>query len=258
MARVAADAAHATAPTIDALGQFQLHPMGYLGASVNFSQSNLMMVIGCVLVLALLHFGAAKRAVVPGRLQAAAELSYDFIYNMAVDQIGPEGKRYFPFIFTLFFFVLMGNMLGLIPFTFTYTSHIAVTAALAVLVIVLVTVVALVEHGLNFFTYFFPSGAPVFLAPLIIPIEIISYLSRPVSLSIRLFANMVAGHVMFTVFASFVVMMGSAGALGIAAAIGPLAVNVVLMGFELLVAALQAYVFAILTCIYLHDAVHLH
>ena len=247
------------AQTIDALGQFTLHPaLGAIGASVNFTQANLLMVIGAALVLALLYFGAKPRAVVPGRLQAAAELSYDFVYNMAVDQIGPEGKRYFPFIFTLFFFVLMGNLLGLIPFSFTYTSHIAVTAALAVLVIVLVTIVALAEHGLKFFTYFFPDGAPVFLAPLIVPIEIISYLSRPVSLSIRLFANMVAGHVMFAVFASFIVMMGSAGVLGSAVALGPLAVNVVLMGFELLVAALQAYVFAILTCIYLHDAVHLH
>jgi len=228
-----------------------------LGAA-NFSQSNLMMVIGCLLVMALLYFGTKPRAVVPGRFQAAAELAYDFVYNMAVDQIGPEGKKFFPFVFTLFFFVLMGNLLGLIPYSFTYTSHIAVTAALAILVIVLVTAVSLIEHGWNFFSYFFPSGAPVWLSPLIVPIEIISYLSRPVSLSIRLFANMVAGHVMFAVFATFIVMMGSAGALGIAASIGPLAVNVVLMGFELLVAALQAYVFAILTCIYLHDAVHLH
>jgi F-type H+-transporting ATPase subunit a len=254
---VAAGGAHTGEPTIDALGQFQLHGIPVLGAA-NFSQSNLFMVIGCLLVMALLYYGTKPRAVVPGRFQAAAELAYDFVYNMSVEQIGPEGKKFFPFVFTLFFFVLMGNLLGLIPFSFTYTSHIAVTGALAILVIVLVTVVALVEHGTHFFSYFFPSGAPVWLAPLIVPIEIISYLSRPVSLSIRLFANMVAGHVMFAVFATFVVMMGSAGALGIAAAIGPLAVNVVLMGFELLVAALQAYVFAILTCIYLHDAVHLH
>jgi F-type H+-transporting ATPase subunit a len=185
-------------------------------------------------------------------------MAYNFTHDMAVDQIGPEGKRFFPFIFTLFFFVLMGNVLGLIPFQFTYTSHIAVTAALALLVIVLTTVVALREHGLHFFTYFFPAGAPKLLAPLIVPIEIISYLSRPVSLSIRLFANMVAGHVMFAVFATFVVMLGSAGGILLIGAAGPLALNVVLMGFELLVAALQAYVFAILTCIYLHDAVHLH
>jgi F-type H+-transporting ATPase subunit a len=250
-------AAGGGAPAIDALGQFELTTVIGLGP-VNFTQANLLMVIGSALVLALLYYGSQPRAVVPGRFQAAAELAYDFVYNMAVDQIGPEGKRYFPFVFTLFFFVLMGNLLGLIPFSFTYTSHIAVTAALAILVIVIVTAVSLKEHGWNFFTYFFPSGAPILLAPLIIPIEIISYLSRPVSLSIRLFANMVAGHVMFAVFATFVVMMGSAGAFGIAAALGPLVVNVVLMGFELLVAALQAYVFAILTCIYLHDAVHLH
>ncbi len=243
---------------IDALSQFRLEPVGALGAAVGFSQANLLMLVGCALVLALLYFGSRPRAVVPGRLQAAAELAYSFPRSMAIDQIGPEGARFFPFIFTLFFFVLMGNMLGLFPFSFTYTSHIAVTLGLALLVIVLVTIVALVQHGLHFFTYFFPSGAPVFLAPLIVPIEIISYLSRPVSLSIRLFANMVAGHVMFAVFASFVVMLGSASVIGAIGAVGPLAVNVVLMGFELLVAALQAYVFAILTCIYLHDAVHLH
>ena len=242
---------------IEPLEQFDLHRV-LGGFGVNFTQANAFMVAGALLVMALLWYGSKPRAVVPGRLQAAAELAHDFIYRMAVDQIGPEGKRYFPFIFTLFFFVLMGNLLGLIPFAFTYTSHIAVTAALAVMVILLVTVVALMEHGLHFFTYFFPSGAPIWLAPLIIPIEIISYLSRPVSLSVRLFANMVAGHVMFAVFASFIVMLGSIGVIGMLGAVGPLAINVVLMGFELLVAALQAYVFAILTCIYLHDAVHLH
>jgi F-type H+-transporting ATPase subunit a len=245
-------------PTINALGQFKLAPVGYLGASVNFTQSNLVMLIGAALVLLLLYAGSRPRAVIPGRLQALAELAYEFPYRMAVDQIGPEGKRFFPFVFTLFFFVLMGNLLGLVPFSFTYTSHIAVTAALAIMVIVIVTAVALMQHGWHFFSYFFPPGAPVFLSPLIVPIEIISYLSRPVSLSIRLFANMVAGHVMFAVFAAFVVMMGSWHGVGMVAAAGPLGVNVVLMGFELLVAALQAYVFAILTCIYLHDAVHLH
>jgi F-type H+-transporting ATPase subunit a len=177
---------------------------------------------------------------------------------MVSEQIGHEGRRFFPFVFTLFFFVLFGNLLGLLPFSFTFTSHIAVTAALAILVIVLVTIVALSIHGLHFFSYFWPSGAPIALAPIIVPVEIISYLSRPVSLSIRLFANMVAGHVMFEVFATFMVMMAGAGVVGYFGAVGPLAVNVILMGFELLVAALQAYVFAVLTCIYLHDAVHLH
>ena len=246
-------------PSIDALGQFELSTsLGAFGRSVNFTQANTMMLIASGLILALLYFGMRPRAVVPGRLQAAAEMAYDFIYNMCSDQIGHEGKQFFPFIFTLFFFVLMGNLLGLLPYSFTYTSHIMVTFALAASVIVLTTVVALRIHGLHFFAYFFPAGAPKLLAPLIIPVEIISYLSRPVSLSIRLFANMVAGHVMFEVFASFVVMLAAAGTLGVVGAIGPLALNVVLVGFELLVAALQAYVFAILTCIYLHDAVHLH
>lgn len=247
-------------PAIDALGQFKLYTvLGPIGHAVNFTQANLFMLIGSSIVLALLYFGMRPKAVVPGRLQALAEVSYKFVYDMCIDQIGHEGKRFFPFVFTLFFFVLWGNLLGLLPYSFTYTSHIAVTFALAALVIVLVTGVAIFTHGTTFFTeYFFPKGAPVLLAPLIIPVEIISYLSRPVSLSIRLFANMVAGHVMFEVFATFVVMLAGAGLLGTVAAVGPLALNVVLMGFELLVAALQAYVFAILTCIYLHDAVHLH
>ncbi|CAH2599613.1 ATP synthase subunit a [Rhodovastum atsumiense] len=245
--------------SIDALGQFKLHTVGSVfGSSVNFTQSNLMMLVAGALILALLYFGARPKAVVPGRLQAAAELAYDFIHSMCTDQIGEEGRRFFPFVFTLFFFILFGNLLGLLPFSFTYTSHIAVTATLALTVIVLVTVVALRIHGLHFFSYFFPSGAPKWLAPIIIPIEIISYLSRPVSLSIRLFANMVAGHVMFEVFASFMLMMAAAGIFGYVGAVGPLVLNVALMGFELLVAVLQAYVFAILTCIYLHDAVHLH
>ena len=249
--------------TIDALGQFKLTTaLGKLGASVNFTQSNLLMLVGGGLTIALLYFGMRPRATVPGRLQAAAELAYKFVYDMCITQIGQEGRRYFPFIFTLFFFVLMGNLLGLFPYSFTYTSHIAVTAALAVSVIVIVTGVAVFTHGTTFFTtYFFPAGAPKLLAPLIIPVEVISYLSRPVSLSIRLFANMMAGHVMFEVFASFTVMLAASATLGYAGgliAIGPVALNVVLVGFELLVACLQAYVFAILTCIYLHDAVHLH
>ena len=247
-------------PTIDALGQFKLHHgLGLLGQSVNFTQSNCWMLAAAVLTLVLLVLGMRPRAVVPGRLQSAAEMSYGFIMKMCVDQIGEEGRRFFPFIFTLFFFVLMGNVLGLLPFAFTYTSHIAITGALAIMVILFVTIVAIRENGSHFFTeYFFPAGAPKLLAPLIIPVEIISYLSRPVSLSIRLFANMVAGHVMLEVFATFILMLSAAGVLGTIGAIGPLALNVVLIGFELLVAMLQAYVFAILTCIYLHDAVHLH
>jgi F-type H+-transporting ATPase subunit a len=245
---------------IDALSQFELTPFfGALGESVRFSQANAHMLVAFGLITALMLWGTARRAVVPGRLQALAESGYEFVHELVVGQIGDEGKRYFPFVFSLFMFILFGNLLGMLPYAFTFTSHIAVTFALAALVFVVVTVVAIAIHGTHFFSYFFPEGAPKILAPLIIPIEVISYLSRPVSLSVRLFANMVAGHVMLKVFATFVIMIGSAaGVVGLLGATLPLAVNVALIGFELLVAFLQAYVFAILTSIYLHDAVHLH
>jgi len=226
---------------------------------VRFSQSNAHMLLVFGLITALMLWGTAKRAIVPGRIQALAESGYEFVHGIVEGQVGHEGKRYFPFVFSIFMFVLFGNMLGLLPYAFTFTSHIAVTFALAALVFVVVTVVALAIHGTHFFGYFFPEGAPKALAPLIIPIEVISYLSRPISLSVRLFANMVAGHVMLKVFATFVVMIGSAaGVLGLVGAVLPMAMNVALVGFEILVAFLQAYVFAILTSIYLHDAVHLH
>lgn len=245
--------------SIDALGQFQLHPaLGALGRSVNFTQSNLMMVVAGLAVVLLMWFGMKPRAMVPGRLQAAAELGYETILSMCVENIGPEGRKYFPFVFTLFFFILFGNLLGVFPYFFTFTSHIMVTLALSLLVFVLVTAVAIREHGLHFFSYFVPQGIPVALAPLMVLIEVISYLSRIISLSVRLFANMMAGHVMLEVFGAFIVMLGGLGLLGWLPAALSLGVNTILIGFELLVATLQAYVFAVLTCIYLHDAVHLH
>ena len=245
--------------TIDALSQFELIPvLGPVGRAVGFTQSTAHMLLAVGLVSALMLFGMRRRAVVPGRLQALAEIFYEFVEGLVIGQVGQEGRRYFPFVFALFMFILFGNMLGLFPYAFTYTSHIAVTFGLAVLVFLTTTIVALVLHGKKFFGYFFPEGAPLWLAPIIIPVEIVSYLSRPISLSIRLFANMVAGHVMLKVFATFVVLIGSFGALGFLGALLPMAVNVALIGFEVLVAFLQAYVFAILTSIYLHDAVHLH
>jgi F-type H+-transporting ATPase subunit a len=245
--------------TINALGQFELHTaLGPVGASVNFTQSNLMMIVAGAIITFLLWAGARPRALVPGRLQATAELAYQGVMSMCVGEIGPEGRSYFPFIFTLFSFLLLGNLLGVWPYFFTFTSHIAVTGALALFVVIMVTVVALWIHGLHFFSYFFPSGVPIALAPLLVPIEILSYLSRIISLSVRLFANMMAGHAMLEVFGAFVVMLGSAGLIGFFPAAFALAVNVALIGFEILVAVLQAYVFAILTCIYLHDAIHLH
>ncbi len=242
--------------TIDALGQFKLHPvLGALGAQLHVSQSVVYMLISSVLILLFLYLGMRPRAIVPGRFQAAAELSYEFIHKMASDQIGHEGKRFFPFIFTLFAFILVGNYVGLFPGSFTYTSHIAVTAALAILVFVLAVIVSLTSQGLKFFKHFMPEGAPIALAPLLVPIEILTFLSRPVSLSIRLFANMVAGHVMFEMFAGFTILLGGIHLIGPVLGIAPLIVNMALMALELLVGALQAYVFAILTCIYLREAV---
>ncbi|MCQ8278538.1 F0F1 ATP synthase subunit A [Acetobacteraceae bacterium KSS8] len=242
--------------TIDALGQFELHPvLGSLGESLRFSQSALLMVIASALILLLLYVGMRPRAIVPGRLQATAEVMYEFVHNMAVDQIGPEGKRFFPFVFTLFSFILFGNYLGLVPGSFTFTSHIVVTAGLALLVFVVGLLVALRSQGFGFFAHFMPEGAPVALAPLLVPIEILSYLSRPISLSVRLFANMMAGHVMFEMFAAFAIMLGGIHLIGPVLGIAPIAINIALMALELLVGGLQAYVFAILTCIYLREAV---
>ncbi len=241
---------------IDALSQFTLHPVGgALGAQLHVSQSVLYMAVSAVLILLFLYAGIRPRAVVPGRLQAAAELAYEFIYNMASDQIGHDGKRFFPFVFTLFAFILVGNYIGLIPGAFTYTSHIAVTGALAVFVFLLALGVALFSQGFGFFRHFLPEGSPVAMAPLLVPIEILTFLSRPVSLSIRLFANMLAGHVMFEMFAAFTVLLGGLHLIGPVLGAAPLIVNMALMALELLVGALQAYVFAILTCIYLREAV---
>ena len=245
--------------TIDALSQFELTPfLGGFGQAIGFSQSNAFMLLALGLFTVFVMVAAARGALVPGRLQSLGEASYEFIQGMVTEQVGDEGKKYFPFVFAIFMFVLFGNLLGMLPYAFTFTSHIAVTLTLAVIVFVTVTVIALMRHGMHFFSYFFPEGAPVWLAPIIIPVEVISYFSRVVSLSVRLFANMVAGHVMLKVFATFVVLLGGLGAVGPFVAILPLGVNIALVGFEFLVAFLQAYVFAILTSIYLHDAVHLH
>jgi F-type H+-transporting ATPase subunit a len=218
---------------------------------VSYTNAALMMTVAVVLIILLL-IGATRRAsLVPGRLQSIAELSYEFVAGMVRDNIGHEGIEYLPLVFSLFMFILFGNFLGLVPYSFTFTSHVIVTFALAIFVVGLATVVAFWRHGIHFFTFFFPPGAPVLLAPILVPIEVISYLSRPVSLSLRLFANMMAGHTVMAVFASFVVALGLFGFL-------PLAVNAALFALEIVIAALQAYVFAILTCLYLYDAIHMH
>lgn len=236
------------------LKQFEIKPIVDIqigSVDLSFTNSSMWMVVAIAVVSLFLVGGIRGRALVPGRWQSAAELAYEFIAGMIRENVGPEGRRYFPFILTLFMFILFGNLFGLLPYSFTFTSHIAVTGALALLVFVGVTLVGIVTHGFHFFSYFVPTGVPAIMLPLMIPIEVISYLSRPVSLSIRLFANMMAGHTMMKVFAAFTVTLGFFG-------FAPLAVNVALTAFELLVAFLQAYVFTVLTCIYLNDALHLH
>ncbi|AQS88562.1 ATP synthase F0F1 subunit alpha [Neoasaia chiangmaiensis NBRC 101099] len=246
----------AAGSTIDALGQFELHPiLGQVGEVLHFSQSPAFMIVAVVLVLGFLYLGMRPAAVVPGRLQAAAEMGYDFIHDMAVDTMGHEGTAFFPFVFAIFFFILAGNYLGLLPYSFTFTSHIVVTFAMAMMVFIVAILASLRFQGLAFFAHFMPEGAPKILAPLLIPIEILSFLSRPVSLSIRLFANMMAGHVLLEVFAGFTLMLAGLGAIGHVLAVLPIVINIALTALELLVGVLQAYVFAILTCIYLREAV---
>ena len=220
---------------IDALSQFKLESvLGHLGESLHISQANVMMVAASALTLGLMWIGMSPRAMIPGRLQSAAEMAYETVLNLCIEQIGPEGKKFFPFLFTLFFFILFGNLMGVFPLFFTFTSHIAVTLGLSLFVFCLVTYVALKEHGMHFFSYFVPKGIPAVLTPLMVLIEVISYLSRIISLSVRLFANMMAGHVMLEVFGAFVVMLGTAGGLLYVPAALSLSVNVILIGFELL------------------------
>ena len=209
-----------------------------------------------VIISIFLIAGASRRALVPGRVQSAAELTYEFVANTIRSTAGHEGMKFFPFVFTLFTFILTVNIIGLIPYTFTVTTHIVITATLALSVFFTVLAYGFWKNGLHFFNLFVPKGIPVYILPLIVFIEVLSFLSRPISHSVRLFANMLAGHITLKVFASFITLLGGAGILGIAGATLPLALVIALTALELLVAFLQAYVFAILTCIYLNDAIH--
>jgi F-type H+-transporting ATPase subunit a len=229
-----------------------LVPIQLGSVDASLTNAGLFMVITVVAITAFLTIGMRPRSLVPGRLQSLAELSYEFIAGMIRDNVGSEGRKYFPFIFSLFMFILFANLIGLIPYAFTFTSHIAVTFSMALFVFLGVTVIAIARHGLHFFSFFLPSGVPMVMAPVLVPIEVLSYLSRPISLSIRLFANMMAGHTMMKVFAGFIIPLGILGGWA------PLTVDVALTAFEFLVAFLQAYVFTVLTCLYLNDAIHLH
>jgi F-type H+-transporting ATPase subunit a len=246
---------------VDPIEQFQLHnllPIAKIGhIEIAFTNSAAFMFAAVAAITLFLVIGTARRSMVPSRLQSAAEIAYEFVATTVRSTAGHEGMKFFPFVFTIFMFVLTLNMFGLVPYAFTVTSHIIITAALALTVFLTVLIYGLYRHGFHFFNLFVPKGVPIYILPLIVFIEILSFVSRPISHSVRLFANMLAGHITLQVFAGFIILMGAAmGALGWAGGVLPFAMIVVLIALETLVAFLQAYVFAILTCIYLNDAIH--
>jgi F-type H+-transporting ATPase subunit a len=245
---------------VDPLEQFIIRPIVPIhvaGLDISFTNSSLWMMIGVLASAALMSIAMRPKALVPGRLQMLVELFHGMTADMLNASIGVEGKRYMPFIFTVFTVVLMGNVLGLLPYSFTYTSHIIVTAALALMVFAGVILLGFKRHGVHFLHVLVPPGVPFLLYILLVPIELVSYLARPITHGLRLFANMVAGHIMLKVFAGFSMGLITLGVIGIAGSAVPVLINAILIGFELLIALLQAYVFAILACIYLKDTVEI-
>jgi len=244
---------------VDPIHQFQIHDLiswHVGGLNLSFTNSSLFMVVTVVVAALFLIVSTSSSALVPGRAQSVSELSYEFVANTLRDAAGSQGMQFFPLVFSLFMFVLVANLLGMFPYFFTITSHIIVTFALAMVVILTVILAGLWKHGLKFFGLFVPHGVPIYLIPLVTAIEIISFLSRPISLSVRLFANMLAGHITLKVFAGFIFTLSAFGTLGFLGAVLPLAMAVALTALEFLVAFLQAYVFTVLTCMYLNDAIH--
>jgi F-type H+-transporting ATPase subunit a len=244
----------------DPIHQFEikkLFTIGHLGGhEIAFTNSSLFMVISIGVIGALLVGATSSRSLVPGRLQSVAELSYEFVATTIRSTAGTEGMKFFPLVFSLFMFILVANIIGLIPYTFTVTSHIIITVSLALLVFFTVVIYGFWKNGLHFFKLFVPSGIPIFILPLVVFIEVFSFFLRPISHSVRLFANMLAGHIALKVFASFITLLAGFGIAGWLGAVLPLGMVIALTALELLVAFLQAYVFTILTCIYLNDAIH--
>lgn len=238
------------------LEQFEVFPIVPLeigGIDASFTNASLAMTAAVVISAALFVGAVRTNSLVPGRMQCVAEMLYEMVANMVRDNVGSDGRKYFPFIFTLFAFIFFGNLIGMAPTveTFTFTSHIIVNFGLAAVVFIGVTLIGLIKHGGKFFSLFLPHGVPLWLAPLVVPIELVSYLSRPISLSVRLFANMTVGHLILKVIAGFVVSLGIFGFV-------PFVGLVAIVALEFLIAVLQAYIFTVLTCIYLHDSLHLH
>jgi len=240
--------------------QFQISPLVPIevgGIDISFTNSSLWVMIGAVLSLVIMGLAAGRRSIVPGRIQLIGEEIYGFVEGLITDNIGQKGKEYFPLVFTVFMVVAMGNMLGMVPYSFTYTSHLAVTASMALMIFAIVMVAGVIRHGLHFFSLFVPSDVPMWMMPLVVAIEVVSFISRPVTLSVRLFANMVAGHVLMKVIAGFAIMFASLGGVAWLGALLPVAFNVIMIGFEFFIAFIQAYVFAVLTCIYLKDTIEI-
>jgi len=256
---VATGAEQAGGFPVDPLHQFVVQPLIPLnigGLDASFTNASLWMVVTVVAVTLFTTLGMRSGAMVPGRMQSVVESFYTFVADMVRDNAGADAMRFFPFIFTLFMFIFFANMIGMFPYAFTVTSHIAVTFALAITVFLGVTVTGFILHGPRFLKLFVPTGVPIVVLPIVVAIEVISYFSRPISHSVRLFASMLAGHIMLKVFAGFVLTFLTMGAIGFVGMILPLFMIVALTALEFLVAALQAYVFTILTCMYLHDALH--
>ena len=226
------------------------------GYDLSFTNSSLYMVLGVIIVIALFGYTATRTALVPSRIQSIGELGYEFVANMVRSTTGQEGLRFFPFVFALFTFILVANLVGMVPYAFTTTSHLVVTGALAILVIAIVIIVGFAKNGLGFFRLFLPSGVPWPIIPILVPIEIISFLARPITLGMRLFANMLAGHIMLKLLAAFAVAMFGAGGFAMVISPGPFILAIAITALEFLVAFIQAYVFALLTCVYLNDALH--
>jgi F-type H+-transporting ATPase subunit a len=246
---------HAAAESHSPLEQFRIHRLFeiHLGSlDLSITNSSIAMVVIVLLVTAFFVGAMRRPSLVPTRWQSMAEVTYEFIAGMLRDIVGSEGRKYFPFIFSLFVFVLFANLLGMIPLTFTVTSHIIVTFTLALLIFIGVTLIGFIKNGVGFLRFFAPAGVPWWVMPLLVPIEIISYFVRPISLSVRLFANMMAGHTMLKVFGGFVIGLGIIGGWA------PLAFMVVFTGFEIGIAIIQAYIFTVLSCLYLNDALHPH
>jgi F-type H+-transporting ATPase subunit a len=247
--------------TIEPIHQFQLEKLftiGHIGnQEIVFTNSSAYMFLAVALIALLMIGGVSGRQLVPGRFQSVAEIAYEFVASTVRSTAGAEGMKFFPLVFSLFMFICVSNLVGIVPYAFTVTSHIIVTVALALLVFFIVLIYGFYKNGLKFFKLFVPSGIPIFILPLVVFIEVFSFFLRPVSHSVRLFANMLAGHIALKVFAGFVALLGvSLGAVGWIGGVAPLALTVAIYALEILVAFLQAYVFAILTCIYLNDAIH--